>query len=357
LNGDFHAECFFLDVGQGTGNLIVLGEGRVIVIDGGPVGAAQVVLTLFDDLRVNTIESLIVSHNDRDHCGGIGEILSKHHEKVRALYLLIDREDFANNRFTQTVRAVDRARAEKRLPAIEKRWLGVESHEKPKVVYSDPRRNIRLELLHPNFNTIFDSASGSGASNAASAVLRLCCGRRSIVFPGDATTDAWETIHRQMMNRVIRCDLLAIPHHGGMIWGGGSETRVREKLRWLYSEVIQCQYAVISAGTSNGEGHPRPESVRALREAFTGAGEKPSVLCTQLTSRCCDDPNEHLPGIIEPHSASMSCLPATAGRAVACAGTVISEIGPDKVVIHRLADHRRGVDRLMESNARPLCRP
>jgi competence protein ComEC len=363
LNGNLRSECFFLDVGQGTGHLIHLGEGRVIVIDGGPVSASQVLLTLLADFKVRTIERLIVSHNDRDHCGATGEVLSKHHDKVRVLYLLIDRRDFPDNRFIQTVRFVDRERAKKRLPPLEKRWLGVDDPPrkatviKPKVIFSDTHRNVRLEVLHPNFNTVFDALIGSEGSNPSSAVLRLRCGSRSIIFPGDAPLNAWEAIHRQMRKKTIRCDVLSVPHHGGVIWSSGTEARVSERLRWLYSEVIRCQYAVISAGTTNSEGHPRPECVRALREAIPGSNENPAVLCTQLTNQCCADPTQHLPGLVRPHPASMSSLPIGAGRAVACAGTIIAEIDPQKVVIHRLADHQSGVDRLVAAKARPLCRP
>jgi hypothetical protein len=42
---------------------------------------------------------------------------------------------------------------------------------------------------------------------------------------------------------------------------------------------------------------------------------------------------------------------------VACAGTVISEIGPDEVIVRQFAEHQYGVDALATSTSgHPLCR-
>ena len=58
-------ECWFLDVGQGTSNVILLGGGRAIVIDCGPRGSRETLAVL--TRYVDTIEALIISHNDADH--------------------------------------------------------------------------------------------------------------------------------------------------------------------------------------------------------------------------------------------------------------------------------------------------
>ncbi len=62
-------ECFFLDVGQGTANVILLEGGRALVIDTGPARRG-IVKRLLVDYGVREIECVVLSHNDRDHIAG-----------------------------------------------------------------------------------------------------------------------------------------------------------------------------------------------------------------------------------------------------------------------------------------------
>ena len=74
-------ECWFLDVGQGTSNVILLGGGRAIVIDTGPHGSHQT-MQLLTQQYVDTLEALIVSHNDSDHDGNVGQILGQYRKSL-----------------------------------------------------------------------------------------------------------------------------------------------------------------------------------------------------------------------------------------------------------------------------------
>ena len=62
-------EVYFLDVGQGTCNLLLLGGQQAVVIDGGGRGS-RTLLQALERFRVSHIVRLIVSHNDADHTGG-----------------------------------------------------------------------------------------------------------------------------------------------------------------------------------------------------------------------------------------------------------------------------------------------
>jgi hypothetical protein len=101
----------------------------------------------------------------------------------------------------------------------------------------------------------------------------------------------------------------------------------------------------------------RREAVRALRDSRDRDDEKPIVLCTQITPRCCTDPTWHRPGIIKPHDASLSAVTTPADWAVACASTILAEFGPERLAIQRIDDHQAAVDRLKTSGESPLCRP
>jgi Metallo-beta-lactamase superfamily len=350
LNAMVAAECCFLDVGQGTCNVLYLGGGRVVIIDGGP--ETQIPSSLLWDLGVRVIEALIVSHNDRDHLDGARAILSDYRDAVRAVFFLIDR-DPKNIKLIDFLNVINDSRLRRNRGAI--RIFRLERSRDPHVVFEDKRLGLSLDLLYPDYmaNVVAHRAS---KPNSTSGVLRLSCGRRTIVFAGDSPIAAWAWIHDNV--GTVHCDVLAAPHHGGVVWKGRKSDRVREELEWLYSEAIRCRFAIVSTGTSNAEGHPRAESIRAIRNAADETGARPGVLCTQLTERCCRDPRMFRPGIIPPHRSSLSMADPVSGRSVACAGTVVVEIGPEEIEIHRFGLHQEKVEELSHHNeGHPLCRP
>jgi competence protein ComEC len=351
VSNDIRGECYFLDIGQGTGIIIYLGDGRAIVIDGGPAESRQVPLTLLADLQVRRIEALVVSHNDSDHHGGAREILWAHRDKVHRVYFLVDRP-LNEIKIFQSAKRADADRVSKGRAPIDWCWLGRNPPSKIATLYQDQRLGIRLDILYPSFKANLAAQEGR-KPNATSAILRLRCGERSLVFPGDATFEAWKDIHELLRRKALACDILAVPHHGGVIWRGRRQEQIQDELDWLYREAIRCQYAIISVGTGNDDGHPRRESVRAIRDSATG--KTPVVLCTQLTPQCCADPKSLRPGVIGPRMPSLSLL--NAARGTACAGTILAEFGPDKVTVQRVRRHQESVDNLAASGGHPLCRP
>jgi competence protein ComEC len=345
------AECFFLDVGQGTSQVVLLGRGRAIVIDGGPTGRIPIALL---DRYVSKILALIVSHNDADHHRGALQILEKYRGAIEKLFFLQDRP----------LDRIGLYRLAKRLilgRAIQ--CCRLERNNEPRIFYDD-EAGVTFEVLFPPFLSNLE-AQEDGEPNATSGVLALFCGSRRIMFSGDATMRAWRQIHA-LVRGPFPTDVLSVSHHGGVIWpcqergeeSTSYEARVQEDLRWLYTEAFPCRHAVLSVATSNTYNHPREWVVKALRQA--GA----VVLCTQITSQCCDNLEEvRLKGIRTVTSPSRSVrrkeLTRSGGnsRNVACAGTIVAEIGPDSVRIERLDEHQAGVAALAASTGgHPLCR-
>jgi hypothetical protein len=337
---DIGISCYFLDVGQGTSQVILLGKRRAIVIDGGPDPQARVPLTLLRRF-VDTIEALIVSHNDADHDTGACEILTNYQDSLRALYFLEDRPR-GDPRIYQRANEINKARLNAKRPEIEIFRLET-SGNRPGRIYEDSARGIVLDLVYPNFA----ANRRRTRPNSTSGILRLTYGTRRLVFSGDAPVAAWKwMIRAQLIEPPVVCDVMTVPHHGG---GIGSE----RQLRWLYTKAVRCTYAIVSVGTSNHHGHPSEYGVRALRDE-----SRAKILCTQMTSRCCDDAellrrNWLVPDI---HSQSHPSIRPDAPH-VACAGTVVAEIGPDVVTIDVWRKHQDEVDRLRGMDiGHPLCR-
>jgi competence protein ComEC len=67
----------FLDVGQGDSILIELPDGKTMLVDGGAEGAKteKTILRYMNALKIKTLDYLLITHADNDHCGAIAEIV------------------------------------------------------------------------------------------------------------------------------------------------------------------------------------------------------------------------------------------------------------------------------------------
>ncbi len=355
--------CHFLDVGQGTSNIIYLGDGCAVVID---CGASSRAPLQFLNRYVTAIEALVISHNDRDHQSGAVDILLNFRGRVKDLYFLEDRPFDRIGLF---------ALSEKLLAEREIRIRRLERSHDPHILFGDSRSGTTLEILYPEWMDNY-RARRAKRPNATSGVIALFCGHRVCLFPGDATIVAWRQIHERLKGRPIRCDILAVPHHGGVIAfdqtprprKGSADPApsltAKRELEWLYRHAIQTDYAVISVGTNNTYGHPRQEVVDALRRGTAKSIDRPVVLCTQITERCCDSQSleQIRPAVLRPLFPSNSGAPSQ-GRGhrnrggIACAGTIVAEFGEGFVAIKRIANHQQRVDDLQKlAGGHPMCR-
>lgn len=346
-------ECFFLDVGQGICNIILLGERRAIVIDGGPSGISTQARSSFVPLQlltdyVDRIVALVVSHNDSDHHAGALRILEAYKGRIDGVWFLRDRPSQEIGLFAALQQHVrDDALSWHQIHRLE--FDGLTS-----CIYSDSDRNMSLDILAPTMLDNLD-AEASGSQNATSGIALLSFGARKLLFPGDATVEEWRSLFARLQ-APVECEVVSVPHHGGSISRTSKAGGAVGDFTWLYEVAVTCRYAVVSVGTSNQHGHPDEEHIHAIRRS--GA----TVLCTQLTSKCCDDPEQCRPGVIRPTppSSSRPNEDLTSGgnsRNVACFGTVIVEVGEHGVSVRRIDEHQRAVDNLSGlSTGHPVCR-
>ena len=122
-------------------------------------------------------------------------------------------------------------------------------------------------------------------------------------------------------------------------------------LRWLFGQTIIPQVALISVGSANTKGHPRPEVIRALKEA--GA----RILCTQITPQCHDELKAYgqvsLNLNLRLHQAlSPDSLQAKRSKHVACAGTIVADLLDGLVRFGIAAQHEALVRQKVKT---PLC--
>lgn len=343
-----NAECWFLDVGQGSSNVILLGDGCAIVIDCGPQNSTTTIELL--KRYVDFINVLVISHNDSDHDGGVARILENYPKAIDKIYFLSDR---TSNQI-RTFRLARREYEAGNLFDVPKR---LEVNKQPQIIYSDNDKNIALKLFYPDLmDSLKSEESGARRANRTSGVLGLFCGNRNIVYSSDATIVSWESIAEKMSDSIpLRCDVMAIPHHGGRISDNRSEeSQAQER---LYSKIITPQFGVISVGSSNQHGHPLASTISALRN------NNVKILCTQITPRCFDDLESIRPGLVKPFfgpSQSTAKVRKTSrarwSKDVGCVGSIVVEVSPNKVNVRPYNTLQREINQLIGSdNFHPLC--
>ena len=328
-------ECWFLDVGQGTSNVILLGEGRAIVIDCGPKSSTETLKLL--DRYVHTIEALVISHNHEDHDGNVQRILNQYRNAVKAIYFL--RHGTPSSKITTF--------ALLQSPEFKSDFPRPSRLEGDKTVYSES--NLNLTVLYPDFSGNLEFEEDP---NLTSGILRLKCGNRKVVYPGDAGIKSWKSLSQIYGQQPLTCDVMAIPHHGG---GLAKRNRPADHQE-LYSKHIKPQHGVISVGSLNSHKHPLPEAIVALRDQGT------EVFCSQMTTQCCQDLEliRQVPRSIPQPSRSSKTQSKTQGgksRNVACFGSVAIEVSENNIKISDISAFNRAFQKFNQIPPfTPMCR-
>lgn len=220
---------YFLDIGQGDSIFIDSPTHGRILLDGGPDRKVLTELGKilpFDDRRIDV---MIESHPDKDHIGGLPEVVAQY--KVGAfLEPGVESANTVDNELHARVVAAG-------IPDLLARRNMV-------VDFGD---GAKLVILFPNQDV------STWETNDASIVAKIVYGDESFLLTGDSTKKA-EYILLGLDPTVLKSAVLKAGHHGS-----NTSTSL------LYAEAVAPEYAVISAGTNNTYGHPKPETLATLK--------------------------------------------------------------------------------------------
>lgn len=368
----------FVDVGQGTCQIVLLGEGRAIVIDAGAhPGVAHRILKLN---KIHTIELLAVSHSHVDHAGGAVKnkknrnnrtarsketcatgILVDFQESIRQIGFVQD-SNFLKSKFGRYVVKLlnDKKLSENQLVRLERT-----AHYRP--LWPTDATSDSDTVLACVSPTAAGSivANSNNNVNAASAIIELRHLEDRVIFTGDSEYAQWDSLieHRKAngIDEPIHCVAMSMPHHGGLMDGSADD------LARFANQTTDAEVVVFSVGTANGHGHPRSEVITAMR------GSGAHVICTQITHRCCSSLESVRPSVAG--SLTIPCrssskpdyndrykqkgakrIRARRSRNVACAGSIEARLTDDGIEVLGLEKHSQGVDRLVADGHEPLCR-
>lgn len=216
----------FLDVGQGDAALVVCGD-HAMLIDGGSPNKSDIIYSCLKRQNINYLDYIVCTHAHEDHVGGLSGALN--YAKVGVALCPVSEDD--SKPFRSFVKYLDEQGVEITIPTA-----GT----------SFPFGSATVEVLGP---------VGSGQSvNNTSIVLRIVHGNVSFLFTGDAERDEEQAILNAGYN--LNSTVLKVGHHG-------SDTSTS----YVWLREIMPEYAVISVGSNNANGHPTEEVLSRLRDA------------------------------------------------------------------------------------------
>ena len=238
---DGELRIHFIDVGQGDCTLIELPDGKVMMIDGGDDSdtTKKQILRYLNALKIDTIDYLVITHADRDHCGGIDEIVRW--KKVVNAYLP------ATSKTSDTEYAeVYTALANTDCTLMEASRL---------VTLSGSEASYSLAFLYPY------AESQLKENNDTSSVVWLDYMGINALFMGDAPQEVEALLVRDHKLGLLQklgvelnsIEVLKVAHHGS----GYSSSAA-------FLEYLNVQTAVVSCGKDNAYGHPSDRVISDL---------------------------------------------------------------------------------------------
>ena len=218
-------ELHMIDVGQGDSFLLRSGN-ETMLIDASIRDAGKTISAYLQDLGIQKLDRLLITHDHSDHKGGLKQVMKDIDTDVLMLYDGGDRESGYQ---------------------LAGEMAGSSSCD---IAFVEAGQQFTLgdaviKVIFPTTGYETDD------KNDASVVLLVECAGKRILLTGDSTAAA-ELRYYESLPTV---DVLKVGHHGS---GGSTSKDLLDQ--------IQPKLALISCGADNDYGHPHKRVVNDLKE-------------------------------------------------------------------------------------------
>jgi competence protein ComEC len=195
--------------------------------------------------RINRLNTVVVSHSDNDHIGGIPSIL-----RNLPVDRVFDNGLFNESSICSTYQVI-----------IES--FGIDYQVAQAGYQLTELENCGIYFLHPG--KAFVSQFKDDINNC-SVVVKIIYGDRSFLFTGDIGSEAENVM--LSYGELLKADVLKVAHHG---------SRTSSTEEWL--KFVQPEFAVISVGKNNRFNFPAPSvlkrfdqvGIKTIRTDLNGA--------------------------------------------------------------------------------------
>ncbi len=232
----------FLDIGQGDSILIQSGMQQVL-IDGG--SGAQVLPKLAEEMPWydRTIDVVISTHPDKDHMGGLLEVVRRYHVGLLLLPPVPTDTQIQTVWLNELQRQVKAGTLHYRFA-----WRGDELAVGKK---------LKLRIISPTQDVVNNLY---GQTNDGSIVARADMDGLSVLLTGDLEMPVEKQLVADDPDHLLDVDVLKVGHHGSRYSTGAD-----------FLAAVSPGLAAISVGAKNSYGHPTAETLGRLADAHVPA--------------------------------------------------------------------------------------
>lgn len=231
----------FLDVAQGDCTLITTKTGKRILVDGGDCEnydyGENVVLPYLLKHGISSLDYILVSHFDSDHCGGLFSII----ENLKIKNIIFGYQYEETEYLLEFLKLAD----SKNINII--------------IVSNNDIVKIDEFIYFEIFSPFKDDMITENAINNNSVVAKLNFSKNnfstSILFTGDIEAIAEEKLVLEYGNK-LKSDILKVAHHGSI-------TSTTDE----FLENVNPKIALIGVGKNNSYGHPSQITIQNLNKA------------------------------------------------------------------------------------------
>lgn len=225
------AEIYFLDVGQGDAQLVVLPDGARVLIDGGPAnGRALREIERVSNIFEKHIDIVMLTHPEEDHFGGLIHVL----RRIPVGAVMVNGFSGKSEMFPEFERAVAESEAISFIAAAGD---------------SIRQGDAVFKIISPDISDF--SRGKEYETNEKSIVSILEVEEMRLLFSGDIG----EKTERSLSEKIGRVDVLKVPHHGSKF--SSSEA---------FLGFLRPTIAFVEVG-KNSYGHPTRETLARLSSA------------------------------------------------------------------------------------------
>ncbi len=218
-----------LDVGNADA-LVLQSDGKTLLIDAGENGDGGTVLAFLQEKGIERLDYVIATHADSDHIGGMRTVVEQMPIGRYIMAFMPQGSTPTTKTYLRLLQALD----ERNVPVADAR------DEKAFALGS-----ATVELIGP--------AADFTDNNNQSVVCRVTCGKRRLLFMGDAEEKAEKALSENGVD--LKADVLKVGHHGSHTGTSAA-----------FLQQVKPSFALISCGTGNSYGHPHSDTLERLHD-------------------------------------------------------------------------------------------